>query len=273
MTPPLRYGWNVLQAVRSANWLYIRAPREELYSLDSTGSTEQVNVAQLNPDVLQNHRRMLGQTLHEMPSPEFAAKSGHSASAAEQERLAALGYLGASRSAPKDAGQGKDPKDMVEVAEAIQLGNLALRLGRLEQAEELLTFAAAADRENFGAHLYLGHVYLEMQDYERARDVFEGARELELEHWRVEIGLAAAEEGLGNVESAAQHLEAALASSPFPAEVWRRLGRLRLAHQEWERAAKAYRELLRVEPDDERALDVLRQLEERGLIAVARGIS
>jgi arylsulfatase A-like enzyme len=267
MTPPLRYGWNVLQAARSDKWLYIRAPREELYPLDGTTPAQQANVAQLHPEVLQNHRRLLGRTLNDMSNPAFATESGHSASEAEQERLAALGYLGTSSAAPKDAGQGKDPKDMVEVAEAIQLGHLALRLGRLEQAEELLTFAATADRENFGARLYLGQVYLQMRDFERAREVFERAADLQLEHWQVEIGLAGSEEGLGNVERAAHHLQTALASSPFPAEVWRRLGRLRLASQEWDRAADAYSELLRLEPDDERAQDVLRQLEEQGLIA------
>jgi arylsulfatase A-like enzyme/Tfp pilus assembly protein PilF len=273
MTPPLRYGWNVLQAARSDKWLYIRAPREELYPLDGTTPAQQANVAELHPDVLQNHRRLLGRTLSQMSEPAFASESGHSASEAEQERLAALGYLGTSSAAPKDAGRGKDPKDMVEVAEAIQLGHLALRLGRLEQAEELLTFAAAADRENFGARLYLGQVYLQMEDYEKARDVFQRAADLQLEQWRVQIGLASAEEGLGNVGTAVHHLETALASSPFPAEVWRRLGRLRLAHQEWERAAEAYRELLRLQPDDERAQDVLRQLEEQGLIEGAPGIS
>jgi arylsulfatase A-like enzyme len=75
MTPPLRYGWNVLQAARSDKWLYIRAPREELYPLDGTTPAQQANVAQLHPEVLQNHRRLLGRTLNDMSARTSAPDS------------------------------------------------------------------------------------------------------------------------------------------------------------------------------------------------------
>lgn len=264
MAPPLRYGWAGLQAVRLDRWLYIRAPREELYDLDADPEQE-VDLAWSESEELAGMRQALAQLLEEMPAEIGAEEAGFVPDEAEMAQLEALGYLGASgdESALDQPLEGEDPKDMVEVAEAYQLARLARRLRRLETAEELLYFVVTADPENNAGWVDYGEVLVEQRRFDEARDALERAVALRKSGHTLVL-LAAAERQLGNHGAAQWYLDDALRISPFPGEVWREIARLRLALDDIPGAEEAYRKVLEHQPGDERATWALGQLESQG---------
>lgn len=260
MAPPLRHGWAALQAVRWGNWLYIRAPREELYDLVSDPG-QLNNLASTEEERLREIRRVLGFELRAMPDLGLEEAAGFQPGEAEKERLESLGYLSASRDdAIDDAMEGSDPKDMVDVAEAYQLARLAVRLGRQQTARELLEFVVGIDPMNAGAwHLY-AEVLFGMGEYEAAKRGIETALEHQPSNWRSLLVLAAVEQRMGRSGAAEWHLSLALNKTPVPAEVWRQIGRLRLSMHDWERARSAYEKILELRPGDHRAAFVIERL-------------
>ena len=266
MAPPLRFGWAGLQAVRARNWLYIRAPTEELYDL-TADPAQQINLAYTDKELLGNMRGLLQSALDEMPATVWEERAAPKMGENELRALEALGYLGASRRASSDVPlEGSDPKDMVEVAEAYQLAKLARRLNRPETAEELLRFVVAADPENFGGWQLYGQVLFNLGRLDESASALERALSLRPSDWQVLLLLAATERDLGAAGAAEWHLQEALRFSPFPAEVWRGLARLRIALRDWEGAAEAYGKVLEHEPQDERAAWALQKLETQGFV-------
>jgi arylsulfatase A-like enzyme len=267
MAPPLRFGWAALQAVRTPGWLYVRAPREELYDL-ARDPWQRVNVAASEGDHLAEMRRRLDRMLRGMPQTGFGDDSTRQVSERERRELEALGYLSSAQGDPEEVQiQGEDPKDMVEVSEAFQLSELARRLGRLGTAEELLHFVVTVDPENPGGWQHYGEVLLHLGRHGAARDALDRALRLRPSEPRVLLLLATTQRELGDTGAAAWHLQEALRLSRFPGEVWRELARLRVTLEDWEGAAEAFRRVLDHEPDDERASWALGQLEARGVLS------
>lgn len=264
MSPPLRYGWNALEALRTENWLYIRAPSEELYRLDGTDPAQEVNLALSEPETVELLRNLLTETVRFMPDEGFRDQTGHLASEQQVQALAALGYLsGDAKHVPEEAGTGADPKDMVEVAEAFELACLARRQGKTETARDLLMWATAVDPENFAVWVELGRtLFLEKRDLD-AWNAFDRALNIRPGFWRVLVEMAAVEEQLDRPAAAEGRLEEALGICPVPKEVWRRLARLRIQRRNWKAGEAAYRKVLEYDPDDALAQTAVESLEIR----------
>jgi len=258
MTPPLRYGWHSLEAVRTDEWFYIRAPDEELYHFDGRDPGQVANLFQVEEGTGSRMQKVLAETKDAMPSVADDLVAERMTSEAERQALEALGYIDSGSDTTLDGDtQVLDPKDMVEVEEAIQLSRLASRMGRHETADELLSWATTADPENFTVWMQLGKTRLAAGDLEAALEALYRSLEIKPDSWEVQVQVAAAEEKQGNLEAAESMLDKALAASPFPAEVWRALIRMRLHGGDKEGAAEGLRKILELEPDNERARKTL----------------
>jgi len=108
----LHFGWSELFSLTDARYRYIRAPRQELYDL-LQDPREQRNLA---GERQQASDAMRGAIERLIAGRELEAPGA--VSQADEERFAALGYIGSTRSgAPVDASTLRDPKDMRQVLE------------------------------------------------------------------------------------------------------------------------------------------------------------
>ena len=261
MAPALRFGWAGLQAARDGRWLYIRAPREELYDLVEDPRQE-VDLASLRPNELRRARKLLANLLEAMPAELAGAGASVDAEPEALAELEALGYLSASdaASAIETPLEGEDPKDMIEVAEAYQLARFAMRLDRFETAERLLHFVVSVDPANVAGWTDYGDVLLHLDRPGDAREALESAVALR-RGGRTLTLLASAERRLGEFEGARRRLEEALSTTGFPGRVWEEIAQLRYETGDIGGTIEAYRRVLEHEPNNATATQALTALE------------
>ena len=135
--PHRAFGWSALRALRSGKYLYVRAPRAELYD-ESQDTTDHKNLAGASPAVagtllsqLNNLRGKTSSSKDDKPNPALSAE--------QSEKLAALGYAGSSSAATSaDPLQGADPKDKIEISNVLHEGMIAVEDGKYKAAIPLL---------------------------------------------------------------------------------------------------------------------------------------
>jgi arylsulfatase A-like enzyme/Flp pilus assembly protein TadD len=109
----LHFGWSELYSLTDSRYRYIKAPREELYDLQQD-PREQRNLASERQTSAAAMRGAIEQLIAGRPLEAPGAVS-----AADEERFAALGYIGTTRAGVSaDATMLPDPKDMRHVLEA-----------------------------------------------------------------------------------------------------------------------------------------------------------
>jgi choline-sulfatase len=135
--PHRAFGWSALRAMRSGKYLFVRAPKRELYDAPQDKGAEH-NLAASSPAVTDTLQSQLDE-FHSQTS-SFPEKSEQKTLSSEQsENLAALGYVGSNSAAQSaDPLQGADPKDKIEIANILQDGIIAVEDGRYGQAIPLL---------------------------------------------------------------------------------------------------------------------------------------
>jgi arylsulfatase A-like enzyme/Tfp pilus assembly protein PilF len=195
-TTSVIFGWSALRGVRSLDWKYIQAPREELYFL-SEDPGELENLFDQRPEVADSLRREMENILAGLEvyqSGEEGEEMSSMSSVPEdmdfQEKLRALGYVGATKefqSTYEDMFDSSlpDPKDKFGDFEQILASNLSMRMGMafsamdsMDQALSFLEQAIEQDPENEEAHFYLGLAYGKLGNYERAGHELDVALEI-----------------------------------------------------------------------------------------------
>jgi arylsulfatase A-like enzyme/predicted Zn-dependent protease len=168
------FGWSELTAITDGRYRYIKAPREELYDLQSDPG-ERINLAGDRPP----QRQTLRGTLDRLTSgARFQAARPIPVDA--RERLQALGYVGAATTVSTIPGSAlPDPKDKRHLLEAYRAavdlaaeGKWTAAIGRLQQIlrddpgmagvwSQLGTFASRVDRFELAADAFKRYIELE----------------------------------------------------------------------------------------------------------------
>jgi arylsulfatase A-like enzyme len=114
---PLRgFGWSPLESWRAGKYLYIRAPKPELYDLVADPGAAH-NLAQTSKATLDTMAAQLDNF-----DRHFSGEAGKSAelSSSEMQKLASLGYVGLQKSSASAAAVGGiDPKDKIATANKV----------------------------------------------------------------------------------------------------------------------------------------------------------
>ena len=207
----LNFGWSSLRALRTDKYLFIGAPRKELYDQSkdppaehdlSSAASSVTQTLSGRLDAFRRRTARAAQPATPAANPELS------------ERLAALGYL-SSGSMVSAAGAGADPKDKIELANQVQDALLAQEDGRQEDAIRILEKVLAKDPSIGGAHQILGSLLMDRNEIGRAVPVLRRAVELRhfsTDHYALGLALFRA----GELQSAKTELEAAIAK-PSPA--------------------------------------------------------
>jgi choline-sulfatase len=241
--PQRGFGWSPLESWRAGKYLYIRAPRPELYDLTADpGATH--NLAQSSKATLDTmaaqlesfDRRLMGET---------GKSSGAELSTSEMQKLASLGYVGLQKSTgASTAVTGIDPKDTIATANKV-IEAVESAPAKPDQAIATLTPIIAADPNLYLAQYGLGIALSQKGQFAEAVKHLHKAIELEPDSAWAHYAIGAALVRTGDYKTATIHLEIAAARLPnylpaheASAEVYDHLGRPEDAKKERSKAAQ-----------------------------------
>ena len=269
--PRYQYGFAPLRSAIRGNLHFIEAPRSELFDLERDPQ-ERLN---------------LMRTRSAPPSLVAvldAAGSGREAraeiSAAEQEKLASLGYVGGAETGATD-GPLPDPKDRVaEVEELFSLvdtvgkrpdptaelrlveliedlgvrneslsrvvANNLLLAGRAAAAAKILAPFAGSDQ--IETRILLGQTATTAGAFDAAERHFRSVLAIDGEHAGARLGLGILFLSAGRAGQARPWLEQALARDPFLAEGWNALAVIHASTENWTPAIEAWRKAVEIDP-------------------------
>ena len=236
------YGWSSVRSLRTSKYLFIEAPRRELYDL-AADPKAQHNLAATSKAVADTLQSQLDDFRRK------TAKRGEApslnADPEAQEKLAALGYMATTNFAPKAAsmGLGADPKDKIEIGDMMTRANSLLEENRLDEAVLVLKQVIAKEPNMPIAYAKLGTAEAGMGDFAEALKAKRKAVELIPDspdlHYELGNVLVKAQD----FEAAIPELEGVLAKMPGS---WKTHILLEIAYARTNRLPEAIRECEKV---------------------------
>jgi arylsulfatase A-like enzyme/Flp pilus assembly protein TadD len=161
--PRQAFGWSALASWRTDRFLFVRAPRRELYDeLTDPGATK--NLADTRSRVADGIDAELEQFVRRTGADDRGGRS--SVDPALAERLASLGYVGGSGGSR--AQPGVDPKDRIGVANTLHTAIVAVEDGAFRKAIPLLEQVTASEPTIQIAQLNLGVARARQRQYAAA---------------------------------------------------------------------------------------------------------
>ena len=207
------FGWSTLESWRAGRYLYIRAPKPELYDTtadpaaahnlaESSKATLSTMAAQL--DALD--RRFSGET----------GKTSAELSSSELQKLASLGYVGLQQASTHSAAAtGIDPKDKIAIAnKVVEAAPSTLVPATPDQAIAALAPMAAKETGLYLAEYALGVAFAQKGQFAGAVKHLHKAIELQPDSAWAHFEIGATLVKTGDYKTAAVHLEIAAARLP-----------------------------------------------------------
>jgi len=239
--PRQAFGWSSLESWRSGKYLYIRAPKPELYDLSADpGATH--NLVATSKAIAQTLAAQLDSfDAHFSHDKKAAAQL----SSSEMQKLASLGYVGLQKtSTSTGAVEGVDPKGAIFIANQTFSAMGDLDRGKLDQAIAVLRQVLAKQSNIFLAEYGIGKALSQKQQYKEAIEHLHKAVALQPDSSWVNFEIGRALNKTGDFKTAAVHLEiAANRMAKFPevhallADTYEHLGRKSDAERERRAAA------------------------------------
>jgi tetratricopeptide (TPR) repeat protein len=230
--PQRGFGCSVLESWRAGKYLYIRAPKPELYDL-SLDSNATHNLAETSKGTLETMASQL-QALDSRLGNEPGKSTGSELTSGEMQKLASLGYVGLQKGGAgvNAATGGTDPKEVIAAINKTLAALLELDDGKPEKAIPLLRQVLVEQPATYLAQYGMGFALVQQGQYTEAIGYFHKAIELQPDsafaHYLMGLSLMKT----GDFKASAVHLEIALGRLPsfsavhsLLAEVYEHLGR------------------------------------------------
>jgi choline-sulfatase len=228
--PQQAFGWSALESWRAGKYLYVKAPKPELYDLSADpGATR--NLAQTSKATMDT---IAGQL--DAFDRRFGGNvsGGPELTSSELQKLASLGYVGMQKSsAPASAAAiGFDPKDGIASANKVLSALALLNDGKPEKIAALLQPLLAANPKMYLAQFIMGASLARQHQYPQAIEYLRHAIELQPDSTWAHFEMGSSLLKTGDYKTAVIHLE--IASSRLPefsevhallAEAYEHLGR------------------------------------------------
>ena len=241
--PRRGFGWSTLESWRVGKYLYLKAPKPELYDLAADpGATR--NLAQSSKATLETMAAQLDAFDRRFSGAGNAV--GSALSSREMQKLASLGYVGLQKStAPAStAASGVDPKDGIANANRVLSAQRLLNEGKPEQAVAALQPVMTGASKMYLAEYVMGAALGRQGQYPQSIEHLRNAIELQPDSTWAHYEMGSCLLQSGDYKTAVIHLE--IASTRLPdlaearsllAEAYDHLGRSDDAKRERSRAA------------------------------------
>jgi choline-sulfatase len=204
------YGWSSLEALRSGNFLFVKAPQPELYN-QLADPAEERNVYDKNKLAAVKLVAQLD-ALSKRAGAKAPQESRVPLDSQSVEKLRALGYVASSGT--EMAPSAVDPKTHIQVANDLHDANLKIEEGKEATAIPLLERVVASDPQIPHAQYFLGVAYKEMGQYDKAILHLDQAIRLVPDSMMGQYEMALALYAKGNLNLSATHLEIVVQHSP-----------------------------------------------------------
>jgi arylsulfatase A-like enzyme/Tfp pilus assembly protein PilF len=208
--PHRGFGWSALEALRTEDYLFVKAPQPELYD-QLEDPAEKVNLYDKNKLAAVRMAIQLDRLGKRVGAnaPETSATSLDPQSV---EKLRALGYMASS--SMESSTKGQDPKLHIQVSNDLHDANLRIEEGQETTAIPLLERVVAEDPLIPHAQYFLGVAYKEIREYDKAILHLNKAIQLVPDSMMGQYEMALALYAKGDLQTAATHLEVVVAHSP-----------------------------------------------------------
>ncbi|MGA7077955.1 MAG: sulfatase-like hydrolase/transferase [Terriglobales bacterium] len=209
----IAFGWSTLQSLRTGKYLYIQAPRRELYE-DGADPKAEHNLASASPAVAD--MLLAKMTAFEKKTTNPQPTLINFLDDVRTKQLAALGYLANLGGSPDAAPaiQRADPKDKIEIGNLIYRANRILQDFRCPQAIPKIEEIILAGPDVSALHFFVGRCYVDEKEFEKALPELRTAVKLDPGFVQAETYLGTALMNLQDFEGAATALEDAVKREP-----------------------------------------------------------
>src|SRR6267143_1208703 len=203
----LSFGWSVLKAWRTGNYLYVDAPERELYD-QSADPLATHNLALEGKAVVETAAAQMAE-FRRKTAAESTEKTRLSAE--QTESLHALGYMGPDSAPANDSNaDGADPKRKIAIANLLYDAMVYTENERFQEAVPVLEEVLKQEPHTLMAYLLLGRAYVSLKEYQNAiaplQHVVETTPDNALAHYQLGCSLVKT----GQWNEAAPHFEAAV---------------------------------------------------------------
>jgi len=202
------FGWSLLESWRAGKYLYIRAPKPELYDMVADPVAAH-NLAESSKATLNTMAAQLDSFDRHFSGE--AGKASAELSSSEMQKLASLGYVGLQQGSTHGAAvAGTDPKDKIAVANrVIEAVPSMLVPARPDVAIAALSRVVAKENGLFLAEYALGVALAQKGQYAEAVKHLHKAIELQPDSSWAHFEIGATLLKTGDYKTAAVHLEIA----------------------------------------------------------------
>jgi len=210
------FRWSPLRALRTGKYLFVQAPRRELYdqSVDPNADHNLAPTAGAVADTLAGQLSVFRQ---KTSNSREAPKANLDPSM--EEKLAALGYFApGSGGTAESRDAGADPKDKIGIMNTLHRVDLLESNLQYREAITLLEKLIAEAPDTSVAYRQLAQCYMSLQEYKKAVPVLRKAAEMRPDWMKEHLQLGVALLASGDPAAAAPELEIVLAKSPHEVE-------------------------------------------------------
>ena len=250
--PHRAFGWSSLRSMRTGKYLFVRAPKRELYD-ESRDQAAKHNLAADSPAVTDTLQAQLDQFRDRTSS--YHEKAQPAALTSEQsENLSALGYVSSSPGAASaDPLQGADPKDKIGISNTLHEGMIAVEDGRYSEAIPMLQHVLEDSPSIPAAQMQLGIALARERRFPEAVVALRKSLQLMPDSTpaQYELGLALFETGAW--QESVPYFESVAKKSPKFADAQYSLASVYARVQRVPEAVELLQRVIQVNPDHFRA--------------------
>jgi len=240
------FGWGELRSWRTGKYLYVQAPKRELYdqSSDPDSVKNLAPAAKAVADTLESQLASFQQKTSSVRTEPTKLDP------TQAEKLRALGYL-ASDSAGSNSSEkvAVDPKDKIEIANKFHRSLVDLEEDRYDEAIAELREVVRLEPDIASGYLELGRALVHVRQYQEALPVLRTAAEKNpksgMAHY--ELGLALIK--TGQWEAALPEMQAAVVCTPNSAQLHFYAGAVHLRLKHIPEATAEFENSLKIDPD------------------------